>query len=385
MNYLYICAGTYLFLLLFILPVLVGVLCRQLIKRHMIRFYAVKDPKGIEALESINVGGFNQWLHIRGRNKENPILLFVHGGPGLPQIGWFDAMQRPWEDFFTVVQWDQRQTGKSYASMAAIGDTLTNERMIQDTEEVICHLRDRFDQEKIFIMGFSYGTYLSMHMVKRHPDWLHAYISLGQSVNVIRSIEIEYELLLGHAKENNDKQLVEKLEAIAPRIDMKDKAGSFLKHSGLIFDELAKIGKGVRRHMSQKDVMDMITVERWISPHLTLRDLLNPVIGDGPALGNPNYGFAEEFMDIDLPAEVGRSFDVPIYLFAGAHDWHIPITQQKEWFDSITAPHKELVLFEESAHLAVHKEPGRFLLALVTKVLPIATMDKLAGDDVNAE
>ena len=86
---------------------------REVLQKHLTTTYAVKDPKGIEELKPVKIGGVDQWLHIRGRNRNNPVLLYLHGGPGAPNIGFFDAIQRPWEDYFTVVQWDQRQTGKS--------------------------------------------------------------------------------------------------------------------------------------------------------------------------------------------------------------------------------------------------------------------------------
>ena len=97
--------------------------------------YHCVGPNAIELLEPVTIGGIEQWLHVRGRNKDNPILLFLHGGPGSPHIGWFDDIQRPWEDHFTVVQWDQRQAGKSYVPLSKVGNTMRNQTMIEDTKE----------------------------------------------------------------------------------------------------------------------------------------------------------------------------------------------------------------------------------------------------------
>ena len=102
---------------------------REVLQQHLTITYAVKDPKGVEELKSIKIGGVDQWVHIRGRNRNNPILLFLHGGPGFSMIGLMDAIQRPWEDYFTVVQWDQRQTGKSYYSANDETNPLTVERL----------------------------------------------------------------------------------------------------------------------------------------------------------------------------------------------------------------------------------------------------------------
>ena len=133
--------------------VIIGTLfwVHRTLQNSFMDFYAVKDPRGIEVLEAFKVGGLDQWLHIRGRSRNNPVLLFVHGGPGASNIGSFDSIQRPWEDYFTVVQWDQRQAGKSY--YPDIGHTLSKEQYMQDLEEVVAHLRHRFKKEKIFLRG----------------------------------------------------------------------------------------------------------------------------------------------------------------------------------------------------------------------------------------
>lgn len=336
--------------------------------------YAVRDPNGIEKIETVTIGGVEQCLHIRGRNKNNPILLFLHGGPGFPNIGWFDAIQRPWEDYFTVVQWDQRQQGKSYYSMKAIGDTMTNQQMISDTEEVIEYIRRYFKQEKIFLMGKSYGSYLGMHMVSRHPEWLYAYIGDGQMISAVGYIESEYEHLLAHARSVNNMELVTKLETISPRIDPNNRWSSFVAHEGFIWRELSKIGRGISPRFSTiKDYGKLAPHRRWVSPLLSWRDHVNRVFGDKDALGFSDYAFQEEFMSVDINKEIGVEFKAPIFLFTGAYDWHVPREFQTQWFDSISAPHKEQVVFENSSHVPYLEEPGKYLMALVDKVLPMSS------------
>ena len=156
---------------------------REVMQKHITTTYAVTDPKGIEELKSVNIGGVEQWIHIRGRNRDNPVLLFLHGGPGATVIGALDAAQRPWEDYFTVVTWDQRQTGKSYYPADDENAPLTIQRFIDDTEELLQYLRDYLNKDKLFILGSSWGSLLGMNMVKRRPEWVHAYIGVGQLVN----------------------------------------------------------------------------------------------------------------------------------------------------------------------------------------------------------
>lgn len=336
--------------------------------------YKVRDPDGIEKMEAVNIGGVDQYLHIRGRNKDNPVLLFLHGGPGFPNIGWFDAIQRPWEDYFTVVQWDQRQQGKSYYPMKDIGKTMNNQQMIADTEELVAYLRRQFKQEKIFLMGKSYGSYLGMHMVSRHPEWLHAYIGDGQMISAVGYIESEYEHLLAHARNVNNTALVTKLEAISPRINPNNQWQSFVAHEGFIWQELNNLGKGMSPRFSQlKHYGKLAPSLRWISPLLSWSDHFNRVFGDKDALSFSDYAFQEEFMKVDINNEIGVIFDTPIFLFTGAHDWHVPREFQTQWFDSISAPHKEQVVFENSSHVPYLEEPGKYLMALVDKVLPMSS------------
>ena len=121
---------------------------RETMQEHISTTYSVRDPEGIEELQAVKIGGVDQWLHIRGRNRDNPILLYLHGGPGFGMIGCMDAVQRPWEDYFTVVHWDQRQTGKSYYPADDEKQPLTINQFVSDTEEVIEYVLTQLKKEK---------------------------------------------------------------------------------------------------------------------------------------------------------------------------------------------------------------------------------------------
>ena len=346
---------------------------REVLQKHLTTTYAVKDPKGIEELKSVKIGGIDQWLHIRGRNRNNPVLLYLHGGQGSPVIGLMDAIQRPWEDYFTVVQWDQRQTGKSYYPADDSNTHLTVQQFIEDTEEVIQTLRNYLEKDKLFVLGHSWGSVLGMHMVKRHPDWLHAYIGVGQIVNWMDNERVLYERLLGHAKEQKEDQVITELESIAPYPDPDCPEKSFAENCVFVRRELCRLaGESLMRHLLWDDVFNISNLNRAISPHLTLTDLSNAVLGDETALLRAPYAFTKEFMEIDLPNQVGSSFKVPIFFFSGNHDWLTPVSLSDHWFSEISAPYKELIHFEESCHAAMNEEPGKFLIALVNKVLPYA-------------
>jgi proline iminopeptidase len=130
----------------------------------------------VERLEKVRIGGIKQWVSVRGADRKNPVLLLIHGGPGyitIPMSWWFS---RGWEEYFTVVQWDQRAAGKThlFSDPATIAPTLTREHMVADAEEMAAWIRKEFGKNKIFVMGHSWGSYLGLELARRHPDWLYA-------------------------------------------------------------------------------------------------------------------------------------------------------------------------------------------------------------------
>ena len=344
---------------------------REVLQQHLTGTYAVKDPKGIEILKPVKIGGVDQWLHIRGRNRDNPVLLYLHGGPGHSHIGTMDAVQRSLEEYFTIVQWDQRQTGKSYYSANDETAPLTVGQFLTDTEEVIQYLRHHFDQDKLFVMGCSWGSVLGIYMAQRHPDWLHAYIGVGQVVNMMENERVLYKRLLSHAQELNETKLIAKLETMAPYPNSEFPEIAFAENCDFLRTELSRIaGETGMRHLFVENAIKNINFERLISPHLTLTDISNSLLGDPVAAFRPPYYFTKELMEIDLPADVGCTFEVPIFFFTGTHDWTTPRLLSDKWFNQITAPYKELIHFKESSHFVLNEEPGKVLMALVNKVLP---------------
>src|SRR5215831_3012608 len=142
----------------------------------------IVNPGGVEQLEKVRIGGIDQWVSIRGRDRRNPVLLYIHGGPGyvsIPMSWWFG---RGWEEYFTVIQWDQRAAGKTHllTNPAAIKPTLTREQMVADAEEMAAWVRGELGKKKIFVIGHSWGSFLGLQLAQHHPEWLHAYIGVCQ-------------------------------------------------------------------------------------------------------------------------------------------------------------------------------------------------------------
>ena len=324
----------------------------------------IHTPEGIEVLEQIDVGGTKQWISIRGLNKANPVLLMLHGGPGSPVMAMSWAFQKPWEDFFTVVQWDQRGMGKNFVTTdtSAVGPTMTVDRLTQDAEEVVAYLRRRLNKDKIVVLGFSFGTTLGTRLAAAKPEWLHAYVGVGQSA--AGGERYLYERVVAVATARNDTAALRELRAIAPYpppngFDL-DKAllarkyarmydgGWYGKPDFNLYFSLPEWGQ----EYTQADVEAYLPALRWAEQQVLMAGRSQRQPGGRPT---------------------GRdgAFSVPVILMMGRYDLHTPYEAARVWFDRITSPNKKFITFERSSHYPMFEEPGRFLATLLTEVLPL--------------
>src|SRR5580692_7413116 len=178
----------------------------------------ILTPQGVERLEKVRIGGIDQWVSVRGADRRNPVLLYTHGGPGyvsIPMSWWF---ARGLEEYFTIVQWDQRATGKTYllTDPATIAPTLTPERMIADTEEMAAWARKEFGKDRIFVLGHSWGSFLGLQLAERHPEWLYAYIGVCQLIDGPESERRGWHFAMDAARQDGNADAVRELESIAP-------------------------------------------------------------------------------------------------------------------------------------------------------------------------
>ncbi|WP_428240832.1 alpha/beta fold hydrolase [Gynuella sp.] len=326
----------------------------------------IQTPRGVNELKEIEIGGVKQWISVRGRDRRNPVLLFIHGGPGTTEmpVSWF--YQSPLEDYFTVVQWDQRGSGKSVASndQAAVIPTITFERMVEDGEEVVSYLRREYEKEKIFVLGHSWGTLIGLETAIRHPNWLHAYIGMGQVISTQQNEILGYQFALAEARRNHNETAIAELESIAP---YPEEDGTLSVQEVLIQRKWVSFYGGMAWGHSNIDYeFDL----RTLSPAYSEADLnadsetVNVVLKLLPQLEGIDYRDT-------------RNLDVPIFLFAGRHDYATPSAVSTEWLKALHAPTKHIVWFEHSAHMMHIEQPGRFLFHLIQDVRPIAVK---AGD-----
>jgi pimeloyl-ACP methyl ester carboxylesterase len=327
----------------------------------------IVTPNGIERAQTVRIGGIDQFVTIRGDDRRNPVLLVLHGGPGYVEtpLNWWYA--RGWEEYFTVVEWDQRGAGKTYLinDPKAVAPTMNRERMVEDTEEMAAWVRRELGKRKIFVWGHSWGSYLGLELARRHPDWLHAYIGTGQVTNSPESERRGWAYALAAAKQAGNARAVSELQAIAPyatpgkRIELKD---------AMVVHRWGDFFGGVMAYRTNQE--DESHAGR-LSPDYT--DAEAPHIYDGNEFSE-RYLLADVFnLDLSGVTDLG----CPLILLLGRHDRTVNSDVADAWFQRVKAPEKHLVWFENSAHEPESEEPGKFLLSLVRYARPIAAK---AGD-----
>jgi pimeloyl-ACP methyl ester carboxylesterase len=326
----------------------------------------ILTPNGIERLEKIQIGGIDQWISIRGVDRRNPVLVVIHGGPGyvdMPTSWWFG---RGWEEYFTVVYWDQRAAGKTQllSDSATIKPTLTVDRMVADAEELVAWIRKDLHKERVFVLGHSWGSYPGILIAQRHPAWLHAYIGVGQLSNGPEGERRSWSDTLALARKAGNAQAVRELQALAPYA-----ASSAPMPIETILAErkwVARLGGTMAYRTDNSADSDLIA----LSPDYTDDESLHA--WDGNAFATPIL--LPQILSHDLGV---KHLEVPLIIFAGRYDINVDSTVVAEWFAKVTAPEKHLVWFEHSAHLPMTEEPGKFLISLVRYARPVA---ERAGD-----
>jgi len=327
-------------------------------------FDRIVSPDGVQESFIATLGGARQYVSVRGADRRNPILLYIHGGPASVELPISWSFQQPWEDYFTVVEWDQRAAGKSFTlnDPDAMRPTLTPDRYRDDAIELIELLRKRYGKRRIFVLGHSWGSTVGLAVAAKRPDLLYAYVGMGQLIDFQQNEAISYAQVMAQAKADHNGQAVKELEGIAPypAPDHLDLAKTAIERKWSIHYG----GLGYNRRDS-----DYYMHMGRLSPEYGLADRKAWDAGSDLTMGVVWPKLAT------LSFENVRQMDVPVILFLGRHDTTTPPQIAADWLARLKAPSKKLVWFDRSAHLPMIEEPGHAFEALVHDVRPLAGRD----------
>jgi proline iminopeptidase len=314
----------------------------------------IKTSSSISEANYLEINDRKQYVLIRGKDINNPILLFLHGGPGASATALLRKFNHELEDNFTVVYWDQRGAGKSF-SKHITKQEITVENYIQDVEWLIDYLKNRFEKEKIFLVGHSWGSRLGIYAIQRNPENFIAFVGIGQELHSFRGELLSFQYTLQKAEEREHKKALKELEEMGPPQSGHYKDMYATGFWGGVRQKHWLLKLGGERYQKTNYTDWIFSI--WFSREYSFADLIR--YGKGSAFSAGNIIFDEQFNDIDFFKDI-PTVEVPVYFISGAYDYNTPWELVKEYVDHLNAPHKEFILFEKSGHSPVFEEPKKF-------------------------
>ena len=302
----------------------------------------------INTAYDIDVNNDRQNIRILSTDENNPVILFVHGGPGVCDRSTVIPNQKEYlVDDFTMVCWDQRMAGKNYRREKA-KEKMSLDQQAEDLRCVVEYLCERFNKDKIYIVGHSWGSVLSCLFLSKYPEHIKAYVGMGQFVNGPENEALSYDFVLDYAKEHNDTKAIKDLEKIGRPVGGLYEGG--LDALMVQRNYMTKFGGGT--YKGRENIYNSV-----LKPFLTsgeyrlIPDLYRYYKGCFYCLDQLWEDIAKLEFDKDL-----TKLEVPVYLFQGDHDKNTPTVLTKQWFENLDAPYKEYVPFHESAHSPINEE-----------------------------
>lgn len=322
---------------------------------------AIDAKTGIAETMFVTLGGIDQWIQIRGEDRRNPVLLFVHGGPG-SSISPVSAVLRPWERYFTVVMWDQRDAGRTFVRNGPVHD-MSLERVSQDGIALADFLRRHLGRRKIVLLGHSWGTMVGLRMVHDRPDLFSAYVGTGQVVDIAEKERINYARAMAKLREMHDADGIRELAAAGPP--------PYRSFRQLLIERSLSDRYDLP---AERDIFRNMIPIAVFAPGWSLWDLYRYTQAS-------DYAEAATF-DADASYDarrLGTDYPLPFFIINGADDHITPTSLAKDYFNSIHAPEKQFVALSGAGHSAVLTEPEVFLHELLTRVRPVALRAEAGG------
>ena len=294
----------------------------------------------------ITIGGIEQWVTIRGRDRRNPVLLLLHGGPGDVQSPLVSTYA-PYETDFVLVQWDQRGAGRTFIKNGAAG--VSREALIADGIELAEQLHRRFPQSPLIPFGHSWGTIIETSMVQQRPQLFAAYVGTGQVSSWAGTVQFQFDFLRQRYKEKGDTAALAALDAIG-KPDPKNVKQYF------------GFSRPIRQQMNPSDTAWLTGLRKLYEASGVTEETLKG-IGDGMnASGSALIGASVEG---ELSA-TATSFKIPYFVIQGRHDLFTPTPLVESYFSKITAATKRLIIIEDAGHFALSTHQAEVIAALKT-------------------
>ena len=320
---------------------------------------SIKGKNSVSCMKKVPINGTKQHITVRGKNKNLPLLLFVHGGPGFAETSFFRHYNSELEDDFLVVNWDQRGAGKSYDSSYKDYEFHMSD-FVEDIITLSEYLLKEYSQEKLFLVAHSWGTAISMLAVSERPDLFHAYVGMGQIANLPEQEIASYDFTLKKAKELNNKKAIEELEKIGPPVNGNYKDG--LNATEIQRKWLLEFGGAIYKKNNYSDMMKVLFFK---TPEYGLQDKIKWI--QSMNIKSKNKMVENEFLPLDLTSKVTK-VEIPIYFFLGQHDYQVDSKCANNYFNDIDAESKKLVWFMYSAHSPCFEQPDQFNKMMVELV-----------------
>jgi pimeloyl-ACP methyl ester carboxylesterase len=312
---------------------------------------AIGGEYAIAEVRRVELGGFEQTILVRGVDRRNPVLLYLHGGPGSAQLPIARLYSSELEKHFVVVHWDQRGAGASCAGVD--WSSLSLQRIVADTIELVERLGKG---DKVFLIGHSWGSLVGAVAAQRRPDLFRAYVGLGQLVDRDAQEKISYDWVVERARRAGNQKALSELAAIRPPYTTQREF---------------ELQRGWLEHYHGDVYVTERAREIWPAAIFGREYTLATRLRYRRCFKRSLNALLEDRLNVDLVTTIPR-LDVPVFLFAGRHDYNTPSALVEKWASQLQAPRVELIWFENGGHLIPIEAPEEFQARLLGNLLPLA-------------
>ncbi len=318
----------------------------------------IPGPDGINSLEKVALGGANQWILIRGRDRTKPVLLFLHGGPGsalFPRARDL-GVGLNLEKHAVMVYWEQRGTGKSYYSSIPVG-SMTIEQLVNDTVELTQLLIERFHKQKIILVGRSFGSLIGIKAALEHPELYHSFTGIGQMVWPLKNDSLSFDHTMTLARQYDNQKAISELQQTGYPPYIPKQLLVQRRRLTVLYDKMMKEKFNIRPRNPWKVLLS--------TPEYTLPDIIR--MGMDPFFPL-NHLWNEKLYRVNLFEQIPR-LEIPVYFIAGEYDYFTSPELVTQYYQQLGAPNgKHLILFDKSGHQPESEQPAKFYEVMVNQI-----------------